>query len=65
MVTSFDRAAFADEYEIPYWISDETLLGWEWGKKRLFWDDSIKIQVPFKILHELLRLNLGQKNAQV
>ena len=47
------RALFADEKEIPYWLADETLLGWHWGKKRLFWDNSISIQVPYKVLYEL------------
>ena len=47
------RSIFADENEIPYWIADETLLGWHWGQKRLNWDTSIKVHLSFKLLYEL------------
>ena len=43
LMTAFSE--WADSQNLPYWLTDETLLGWYWNKQRLPWSRSLTVGV--------------------
>jgi hypothetical protein len=50
-------SSWADDHQVPYWLSENTLVGWWWGRKHLPWEDHFEIQASVKIIPFLTNFN--------